>query len=92
MGTPGQFAGPSTDRTSPVARSSVASDAARVRYAQQAAAIYAEQVALLYAHARTSALANFLNAAILVVLLWDDALHRVLLWWFSSVVLVQGAP
>src|SRR5689334_17280897 len=89
MSTPGQSAGPSTGRTSP-ARTSVASDAARVRSVQQTAAIYAAQVALLYANAHTSALANVLTAGILVVVLWDDALRQALLWWFSSVMLAQG--
>ena len=90
MGTPGQSAGPPLGRTAP-AQSRVATDAARARAAQQAAEAYAEQVRLLYTHARTAALANFLNATILVVLLWETGVHRDLLGWLCALVLVQGA-
>jgi PAS domain S-box-containing protein len=53
--------------------------------------IYAEQVALLYAGARAAALANSVNAAILVLVLWDTTVHERLLWWLGAVMLVQGA-
>jgi len=52
--------------------------------------IHAEQVRMLYAGAPTASLANTVNAAILVFLLWNALPHAALQGWLGVMCLVQA--
>ncbi len=51
--------------------------------------LHAEQVRMLYEAASAAALANAVNAAILVFLLWDVVSHAALQGWLGTMCLVQ---
>jgi PAS domain S-box-containing protein len=64
---------------------------ANQRARQDETEIHAEQVSMLYAGAPTAALANTINASILVFLLWDVIPHAALQGWLAAMCLVQAS-